>query len=922
MVGRGRHLDRLGSLLEAPGGGLGLVGGEAGIGKSRLLRELRDGLAADVVVLAGQADPGGLSHPFALFLDAVADHVAADDPRIAALRPAGADQGQGPLVERFALARELLAELVGDQRSVLVFEDLHWADSESIALLEQLAAPDTDRATQVLLGSYRPSELSRRHPLTEALPRLERRPSTVHLRIDRFTVDDVRAFLAAIYGGQPSYRVAEGLHARSGGNPFFLEELLVASGGVALEDLDTAPLPWNLAEAVHNQVDGLEPTARATIETAAVLGRRVSFDVLAAVSGLDESELIGVLRSLIGHGLLVETEPDVFGFRHDLSREAIEQRLLGREHRRIHQAALDALHRADSHNFATMARHAQGAGHPDQMVDLARRGSERYVAIGSTYQALELAELGLSEAGDDAELRATAARAAWLAGLNRDAITHAERWAAQAERAEDLEGRSQARRLLMRLYWEEDDQAALAAVIEDMVGDLERLDDGAERAAVLAALAQQAMLRAQVEAALAWAERAVEAAERHGLPSIRRAALVERSTALLNDRIDLAENVAVLCRVAEEADAAGEDFVAARAWSNAAFSSPGLLDSAQRRELLELMRGAALRAGWDPEGTYAYTLGGYEFALYDGDQEEAERWIQQFRQLERRSRTDDSGWLDLRAIGLALERSDVERAQALLAEVVEVGREKAEFLLGVRLAVALAARQPAEVAVHLAALQAKAALDGVDADTLGEFLDQVGEPGLTPADARVLVDGLVRIWGFESRPLAHAERRFLGHIEVADGNLEAGLAHLTATTELSALDLPIPAPHRATDHLGAAKALIGLGRLDEARPHVAAAGELLARWPGWRRDQQQALDRRLGGTSGTSEGAGPPSLTPREREVLALLAEGLSNADLAARLYISPRTAGVHVSNILAKLGVSTRGEAAAWLNRQAPPAP
>ena len=154
------------------------------------------------------------------------------------------------------------------------------------------------------------------------------------------------------------------------------------------------PLPWNLAEVVRSQIDDLEPSERHVIETAAVLGRRVSFDVLAAVTGVGEAELIAVLRGLIGSGLLVEADPDVFGFRHDLTREAIEGRLLGRERRRIHEAALEALRRTGSSDLAAMARHAEGAGHHDELVDLARRGAEHYQSIGSSYQALGLAELG------------------------------------------------------------------------------------------------------------------------------------------------------------------------------------------------------------------------------------------------------------------------------------------------------------------------------------------------------------------------------------------------------------------------------------------------------------------------------------------------------------------------------------------------
>jgi DNA-binding NarL/FixJ family response regulator len=103
------------------------------------------------------------------------------------------------------------------------------------------------------------------------------------------------------------------------------------------------------------------------------------------------------------------------------------------------------------------------------------------------------------------------------------------------------------------------------------------------------------------------------------------------------------------------------------------------------------------------------------------------------------------------------------------------------------------------------------------------------------------------------------------------------------------------------------------GRLNEARVHAAEAARHLARWRGWRVEQLRAVERRLGIGD---EVAGPESLTPREREVAGLLAEGLTNSQLAERLYISPRTAAVHVSNLLSKLGMGSRTEVAAWAVR------
>jgi DNA-binding CsgD family transcriptional regulator len=126
-------------------------------------------------------------------------------------------------------------------------------------------------------------------------------------------------------------------------------------------------------------------------------------------------------------------------------------------------------------------------------------------------------------------------------------------------------------------------------------------------------------------------------------------------------------------------------------------------------------------------------------------------------------------------------------------------------------------------------------------------------------------------------------------------------------------DLHLPAFRRAALQLQLARALVATGRRDEARIAVLAAQDLLARWPGWRRDEADLALARLDAAPAEED---PSGLSPREREVAALLAEGVSNAELARRLYISPKTAAVHVSNILAKLGMSSRAEVAAWAVR------
>lgn len=911
MVGRAAPLDQLRARFDHHDPGVAVIGGEAGVGKSRLVRELIDDLSDDVLELSGQADPGSLGRPFELVLDVISDQVASDDPRLTELR--GSGDAQRSLADRLALALDLVVSVVDGRQAVIVFEDLHWADSESVALFEQLAVPAS--GPTLLVGTYRPSDIDRRHPLAEALPRLERRGSVDHLRIERLGVPDVQDFLAAVYGGVPPYRVAEQLHARTGGNPFFLEELLVSAGGIAVDKLCDAPLPWNLAEVVRGQVDELDDEPRRVIETAAVLGRRVSFDVLSAVTGLPEDDLIDVLRSLIAHGLLVETEPDMFGFRHDLTREAIEDRPLGRERRRLHQAALEALQRADSSDLAAMARHAQGAGRFDEMVELARRGSGHYLAIGSTHQALALAELGLSEAASDVDLLAMAARGAWLCGLLEYAVQYGRELEAAADRAGDLVRRSEARRMLTRFHWERNDQPARAEVVAALVADLDYLGDTPERAQVLGVLAQDAMLGNEVDQAADWADQAVDAAERHDLPGVRLAAQVEKSSALLNRRRGLPENIDLLLAVAEEASRAGEDVLASRAWHNVAFSSAGYLTAEERIAAFDRMRAAARRAGWDSQEVVPYSEGLFTVAVDEGDIDEALRRCDEAHRLVREGHEHSSGWLQLGEVLVNLEVGEVDVAGALLDELGTPSAEREEYFLAVQLAVALASHRLADARAHLAVLAERAGEQGVDAVSLEPFLPRALEQGVAPDDLRPVTDQLRRYGGYDSDLADRARARYEAHFSLAEGNIEEAAGALALTVALPVCELPVSASDRATDRIALARALLLLQRPAEAAVHADEAGRLLARWRGWRCDALDALERRLGRRT-SDDVAGPPVLTPREREVLALVAEGFTNADLAERLYISPRTAGVHVSNILAKLGVSSRTEAAAWALR------
>ncbi len=282
-------------------------------------------------------------------------------------------------------------------------------------------------------------------PAADLLVRLDRRRTVHHLSLDRLTVAEVASFLASVYGRSLPSRTADVLHSRTGGNPFFLEEILSAAGDADPDALATQPLPFTLAEIVRRQLDGLTGDERRVIDAAAVLGRGASFDVLATVTHMTEAELIGHLRELVDRGLITEDRPDEFTFRHALVRDAVEDQLLGRERRRLHEAALAALKGSPGADLAGLAKHAQGAGRFDEFLDLAQEGATYYLERGSSYQAFDSRPTRSPRTPTASRCSRPRRVPAWLVGLNDEAFGHARRWRERAEARSDLVARSRGR---------------------------------------------------------------------------------------------------------------------------------------------------------------------------------------------------------------------------------------------------------------------------------------------------------------------------------------------------------------------------------------------------------------------------------------------------------------------------------------------
>jgi DNA-binding CsgD family transcriptional regulator/tetratricopeptide (TPR) repeat protein len=905
MIGRDHELRQLSRLVASSRPEVAIVAGEPGIGKTRLIQELLATLPPQTVVLIGHAEPGSLSRPYEVLLDAVdAAHTQrVDEAALDAL----ADPRRSP-VERLHTGLSILATLVGEAPSVVVFEDLHWADSESAALFERAADLPGQR---LLIGTYRPDEVTSRQPIAALLGRMERRHSVTHVRLERLSEAGTAALLAAATGRPATYRTVVALHQRTGGNPFFLEELLRGQEAEDLDKLCDQPLPWSLAEVLRRQVEDLDAAGHRVVEAAAVLGHRIPFDLLAAVTGEGEDELIRILRELVTRGVLVEAGEDEFSFRHALVREALAEQMLGRQRRRLHEAALEVLLDAGGSDPALVAYHAKRAGRYDDMVTAARRGTHLYLAIGSAYQALQLAEMGLEEIGDDAELLGGAARAAWLAGLLDDAVGYARRW---RERAASATERADALYLLIRLAWESDEIDEMEALTREVERLIAQLPPGPDQARAMTAVAQSAMLRDDAAESLAWAERALALADELDLPQVRLAALVEKGSVLADHPETAEQGRSILAGLVDDAEKLGEWVLAARALNNIVQGVPPA-EPAEHAALLERMRVDAERAGFENLAVAAYYQGRARLAMREGDLEAAVAALDEGRERDRGYRHLGRR-ADYHAVflaGLCLEAGELDRVEAIIADLRNAPRGTGGSPLVVPgIAFHLACRRgdlPGAGRLLDEVLTALAEQPWRSGSQAHDLLSAALHVGLALPRVVQLADALLGpdIWD-DYRTMVDAQ------LAEARGDWDEALPGYLRVANA----ILLPPSVRGTARVAAARCLLALGRPGPAGEQVAAAEQLLQRWRGWRVDQLDQVRDRLGlrPPEGPRAVTGPAALTPRELEVALLIADGLTNAELARRLYISPRTAAVHVSSILHKLGVSSRTEVAQVITR------
>ncbi len=427
LVGRATELATLARALEAlraRSGGVVLVEGEAGIGKTRLVAELAAQAASlGCRVLQAACYESQQQLPYAPLLDlfrALLDGPAAEvASKIDLLRPSAAyllttlpelsdwlpfAVAAGPL-DAAAERRRFLhtigrvfAALAAQAPLLVVVEDLHWADEASLELLAALAR-GAAAGPFLLVLTCRDDSAGCREPVHTELNR--RLPATTHLKLGPLRLVDADTLIRRALGlDRPT--PAELLHVvyrLTEGNPLFVGEIVRSlppdayqmefAGGV----VDQLPIPRTVQEAVQRRVQRLSPATRTVLEVAAAIGQRVQFDLLQELADCSEADLLQHLKVLVNAQLLEETRSDEFAFHHALTRQAVYVRLLGRERRALHERIGLALERrggaAPDAHASELAYHFHAAADWSRTRDYAVRAGERALALHAPHSAVE-----------------------------------------------------------------------------------------------------------------------------------------------------------------------------------------------------------------------------------------------------------------------------------------------------------------------------------------------------------------------------------------------------------------------------------------------------------------------------------------------------------------------------------------------------
>ncbi len=967
LAGRAAEIEKLGALLpraEGEGRRVALIAGEPGVGKSRLVREFAAGAAeSGALVLYGACDAAG-GAPYGPFVEALDRlvHLIEPEELRAAIGPGGdlsrllpelpALLGElpepiaaDPDTERHRLhlaVAEILANLGLHRPILLVIEDAHWADRPTLALIRHLARAAWS-ARLLLLITYR--DESEPPELGELLADLRRSEEVVRIRLAGLTGGEVAELVAGAIGADldPGRRpdpeladLAGAIHDLTAGNAFLVCELwraLAETGAVEVVGGTvrvTAPLaelgtPESVREVASQRLSRLDPATTELLELAAVAGPEFELALIREAAGLSESDLLAALGEAVESGMLEEVAGRGLGFRftHELVRRALYDRLSLLRRAELHLRVgegLEAIGSPSGRRLVDLARHfgaAADLGGAARAIDYHRRAAAG--AAEALAYAAAAAHLGAAiEIGIDPPAERGAVLIALGAAANRagEVVEALDAFSAAAEIARELGDP----RLLAEAaigYEETCWPPALAdgrsvALLEEALAEIDASDQEL-RIALLAGLARALGFLSEPERAAIVRESAVALARekggRQGLATVLVRSYWSRGSTPLPEILEM------LTEARDIASELGDVEIATEAMSWRVPTFVALCDLGSARVEVGRLAAMAERTA-QPVMNHIAQHYRSALALCDGDLAEAELTAERSREWgDLLSGRGASGTYGVQMFGIRREQGRLaELAPAVRVLAGGSGRDGSwrpglAALLAELGMESEARRELAQVAkegieAYRASLWLATLTYLTDASSaLGdETIARVLYPEFEPfTGTNVMIGHLVACYG--------SADRYLGMLAATLGERDRAEAHFERAMEMNQeMGARTWLAHTAYQY---GRFLLGdRDRRDRAAPYL---------------DQAAALAGAIGMTSLSARvralGAPPPAelpagLSPREAQILALVARGLSNREIGAELSISEHTVANHVRAILRKTDSVNRTEATSFAHR------
>lgn len=949
IVGRSAELaavmDSLENALEGRASVV-LLAGDAGIGKTRILEELaRLAGTRSVPVVWGRATNAEGAPPFwpwrqvlrswtaATGSDVARRHlaeVASDLSRIApevaefSADPESSDLIAADVEHRFALFETtagFFSAISADEGLVLILDDLHWADPASLRLLAHLVGSIRE-ARLLIVGAYRPAELAEAMDRSELMAQVIGAPTTVHLELDGLSRSEVGEHLRAVMGDSPDDSLMDTVSRRTGGNPLFVQEVgrLLAAGSEGV--------PGAVRTALGRRLATLPTGTQRLLRSAAVIGSNIDPGMVASVTETDPGEILNQLDGAIAAGLVRRSRGDAgYVFAHDLVRECSLLELGESDRANVHLAAAEYLERAGGEQVLSAVAYHRMAALPLGDPELASSAAERAAELARRQLAYEESARLYGWSLDAAtaagvppprrtRLQLDLARAHHLGHNGAAAMEVCEQAAALAQETGDYEALAHA-----ALIMEDTSEPDWVVRVDDWCDiALSRLPDTDSplRARLLAQRAGGAFIFSDQERLESVTAEALDMADRTGDPtalaSALRARQLARSTADgVHDRLRLADRMEAL------AEPSGDRRCTmwGHLWRFDGLLQLGDADAAEA-ELTRLQ------------------------PVVEGLRQPLARWHLTRSQATihmARGRFDDALEADERALAIAtasghgtsasissavrmwratltgneiegeMRHEDPADAPPVLAAIINLGFAEWHLAFG----------RLEEAQRHYAALPpltwrappflqlSQTAGRGAVAAALGDRAGaEAGYQALLPLAKYHVVGGAGAI------VTRGSVEHFLGVTAAGAGDARAAARHLRAAIEANrAAGMP-PQVAESSCHL--AELLVSIRSEEQGKTHKEALGHATEAKAIADRLGMPFVAARAGAVLSTLDDISESPLSRREQEVARLVAEGLTNVQIAERLFISQRTAQNHVQHILNKLGYDSRTQIAVWV--------